>query len=278
MVREVGQLVERPPEHRDASDRAQGHAERLEDPGGQAGRDAPEARVDPFLRWRILAIKPDRQTTAGLDPPSDLAKGPSRVGTVVQHADREREVEHRFGQREPGQIPLDDRHARKPLAERFGFLDRRAEVDPDDPRPVPGREQGITPAAATGVEHQLPCQVASVDSRLDPECRLVLLVPGHVIAVPLPPEAGDVPLPREPGDVPAGRVRGPATGAMKALAPLDREATRRATQQLDQFGVHADHHTGPEPSKERRPPLPGDRSRVHNGARVSTSSLIGSNS
>ena len=45
---------------------------------------------------------------------------------------------------------------------------------------------------------------------------------------------------------PVDRIRSPAARAAQALGPLDREAEQFGQRsKLDQFGVHADHHTGP---------------------------------
>jgi hypothetical protein len=186
---------------------------------------------------------------------------------VVQDADRKREVKNSFGQREPGQISLDDRHAGKPFAESLRLLDRRTEVDPDNPRTMLRRQQGIATPSATGVEHELPFQIASIDSRLDPKSCLVLLVPGHVIAVPLPPEAGDIPLAREPWDAVARRIRSPATGTAEFLTRLDRQGAIRTTQEFDQFQVHDNHHKPRKPPEERRAALRRPEDPAHNDDR-----------
>ena len=149
-----------------------------------------------------MPVEPDRQPTPRLDPPRRprRTRGAGRgcgASTPIEKTTSKR----RLGQRQVEQVGLDDRHVGQPGAERGGLLDGRAEIDADDPRPVPPTQAGIPTAAAAGVEHQ-PARPALAGSmpRLDPERRLVLLGPHDVIAVPLPAEAGDVGIAREPGN------------------------------------------------------------------------------
>src|SRR5262249_7443163 len=115
-------------------------------------------------------------------------------------------------------------------------------------RAVPPREPGIAPAAAAGVEHPFPFQVARVDPRLDPEHRAVFLVAGHIIAVPLPAEAGDVGigLAREPGDPAHDRIGCWAATVVAAqlrgvtfAGAIEHPLTTGTTDDRQQLGVHA---------------------------------------
>ncbi len=98
----------------------------------------------------------------------------------------------RLEQRQVEQVGLDEGDVRQVGAECGGLLDGRAEVHADDPSAVPAREPGVPSAAATGVEHERARQFARRHPGLDRKRRRVLLVPRHVVAVPLPPEARGV--------------------------------------------------------------------------------------
>ena len=164
-------------------------AEGFEHARGEAGGDAPQARVEPFLGRRILAVEPDRQASAGLDRPGDLGERPARVGGVMEHADREDEVENGIGQGQVEKVGLDDANVRQPCAQRGGLVDGRAQVNADDPSPMAAGQTGIATAAAAAVEHELARKIGGLDPRLDLKRCLVLLAARHVVAVPLPAEA-----------------------------------------------------------------------------------------
>src|SRR5262249_23591125 len=73
---------------------------------------------------------------------------------------------------------------------------------------------------AAGVEHEPARQLARRNTSLDLERRLVLLGPSHVIAVPLPAEAGDISLPRQPWNTSQDRELSRTGSADQLLGPV----------------------------------------------------------
>jgi len=112
----------------------------FEHPGGK-GRVVPprgSAEVDPLLGRDVLAVEPDGQAAARLDSrAATWAERPARVGAVVHHADREREVELPLGQGEVEEVPPGrSRRSGRSAQSAAAFSTAVLRVDPDHVRPV----------------------------------------------------------------------------------------------------------------------------------------------
>ncbi len=217
-------------------------AEGLEHASGHSGRDGAEAGVQPLLRGCVAAVEPDRQTPSGFDLSGDLPKSAARIGSMVQHADRIDQVESPFGQWQVEQVGLDDRDVGKMGAQRGGLDDGRAQIDADQLGAVGTNQPGIATAAAARVEHQLTRQVARRYPGLDRKRRLILLGPHHVVAVPLPAEAGGVRISGQPGYAVNNRHDRrtiPASEFMGRVADdIETSAAARTSDQRKQFLAH----------------------------------------
>ena len=79
---------------------------------------------------------------------------------MVQDADRIDQVEDSLGQRQVEQVGLEDHDVVQRGARAVRLGDGRAEIDGDDPGAMDSQQPGIAAAAAAGVEHELPRQIA----------------------------------------------------------------------------------------------------------------------
>ena len=216
----VGDLVQRPVDDGNAAEDTQPGAKGFEHTRGEPGCDASQARVEPFLGRRVLAVEPDRQASAGLDFPGDLGERPARVGRVMEHADREDQVEGGIGQGQVEKVGLDYANVRKPCAQRGRLVDGRAQVNAEDPSPMAAGQTGIATTAATAVEHELARKIGWRNARLDLKRCLVFLAVRHVVAVPLPAKALCIRVAGKPRYPPDDRIVCAARRAIKSLGRI----------------------------------------------------------
>jgi hypothetical protein len=221
---EVGGLAQRQLQRQE-----EGHRAEVGEPVEQRRRHSPQQRVrepedvGPEL-VSLVAVEPDDQPAAGAQGPDQLLHRQARELQMVDHPDREGDVE-RLPLRqvvETAALHLDSGKAVQDIARRgegqLGVVDRQHPT-----RTVSGRPEAVATHSAAGVEH-VPAREVLGPQRFDPAAELHLVVQEEaVVAVPLEAETlggveGGVGLHRliPPGHGPAGSRRALPGGARGA--------------------------------------------------------------